>query len=84
MELQKQRRKRGVILSLPGFHKLQEARYQAEILENDAARFTLEELSYRTQLAPFTVSKILAREEGVDKQSLEYFFRAFALDLTPS
>ncbi|BAY35845.1 WD-40 repeat-containing protein [Nostoc sp. NIES-2111] len=82
MQLHKQRRKRGVILSLPGFQKLQEARQQLEILENDGARFTIEELSYRTQLAPFTVSKVLAREEGVDKQSLEYFFTAFSLELT--
>ncbi|MBD2449631.1 NACHT domain-containing protein [Nostoc sp. FACHB-152] len=82
MELHKQKRKRGVILSLPGMKKLQEARHQVEILENDSARFTLEELSYRTQLAPFTVSKVLARTEGVDKQTLEYFFRAFGLELT--
>ncbi|MEA5505073.1 NB-ARC domain-containing protein [Halotia wernerae UHCC 0503] len=82
MELPKQKRRRGVILSLPGFQKLQEARHQAEILENDGAKFTLEELSNRTQLAPFTVSKILARTEGVDKQSLNYFFRAFSLELT--
>jgi WD40 repeat protein len=82
MELHKQKRKRGVILSLRGIQKLQEARHQVEILENDSARFTLEELSYRTQLAPFTVSKVLARAEGVDKQTLEYFFRAFGLELT--
>ncbi|BCL35237.1 NB-ARC domain-containing protein [Nostoc sp. MS1] len=82
MQLHKQRRKRGVILSLPGFQKLQEARQRLEILENDGARFTIEELSYRTQLAPFTVSKVLAREEGVDKQTLEYFFRTFNLELT--
>ncbi|MCC5635585.1 NACHT domain-containing protein [Nostoc sp. CHAB 5844] len=82
MELHKQRRKRGVILSLPGIQKLQEARHQAEILENEGAKFTLEELSYRTQLAPFTVSKVLTRTEGVDKQTLEYFFRAFGLELT--
>uniref|UniRef100_UPI001D14CC90 hypothetical protein n=1 Tax=Fortiea sp. LEGE XX443 TaxID=1828611 RepID=UPI001D14CC90 len=82
MELHKQRRKRGVILSLPGIQKLQEARHQAEILENDGAKFTLEELSYRTQLAPFTVAKVLARTEGVDKQTLEYFLRAFGIELT--
>ncbi|QLE58440.1 NB-ARC domain-containing protein [Nostoc sp. TCL26-01] len=83
MELHKQRRKRGVILSLSGFKKVQEARYQLEILENDGTKFTIEELSYRTQLAPFTVSKVLARAEGVDKQTLECFFRALSLDLTP-
>ncbi|MBW4608007.1 MAG: hypothetical protein KME22_12495 [Hassallia sp. WJT32-NPBG1] len=84
MEQHKQRRRRGVILSLEGLKKLQEARHQAEMLENDGAKLTLEELSYRTQLAPFTVSKVLACEEGVDKQTLEYFFRAFDLDLTKS
>ncbi len=84
MELHKQRRRRGVILSLQGWKKLQEARHQAEILENDGARFTLEELSDRTQLAPFTISKVLAREEGVDKQTLDYFFRGFGLELAKS
>jgi WD40 repeat protein len=84
MEASKQRRRRGVILSLSGWNKLQDAKHQAEILENDGTRFTLEELSDRTQLAPFTVAKVMAREEGVDKQSLEYFFRAFALELMPS
>ncbi|WP_243147222.1 NB-ARC domain-containing protein [Scytonema sp. UIC 10036] len=84
MEKHKQKRRRGVILSLAGLNKLQEAKYQAEFQVNDGARFTLEELSYRTQLAPFTVSKVLAREEGVDKQTLEYFFRAFGLELTTS
>jgi WD40 repeat protein len=79
----KQRRKRGVILSFQGFKKLHEAKYDLEIEENDGVKFTLEELSFRTQLAPFTVSKVLAREEGVDKQSIEYFFRAFGLELTP-
>lgn len=78
MEKHKQKRKRGVVLSLAGLKKLQEARYQAEIQENDGARFTLEELSYRTQLAPFTVSKVIAREEGVDKQTLEYFLELLA------
>ncbi|GAA6614592.1 NB-ARC domain-containing protein [Scytonema sp. NUACC26] len=84
MEKHKQKRKRGVILSVAGLNKLQEARYQTELQDNDGAKFTLEELSYRTQLAPFTVSKVLAREEGVDKQTLEYFYRAFGLELTIS
>ena len=82
MERQKQRRKRGVILTNLGLQKLHDARHQAENLENDGAKFTLEELSYRTQLAPFTVSKVLAGEEAVDKQTLEYFFYAFNLELT--
>ncbi|MEO0970210.1 MAG: NB-ARC domain-containing protein [Cyanobacteria bacterium J06639_18] len=82
MERQKQRRKRGVILSDVGLHKLTNAKHQAESLENDGAKFTLEELSFRTQLAPFTISKVLAGEEAVDKETLEYFFYAFNLDLT--
>lgn len=81
MERQKQRRKRGVILTNLGLQKLHNARHKAENLENDGARFTLEELSFRTQLAPFTVSKVLSGEEAVDKQTLEYFFYAFNLDL---
>ncbi|MBD3562751.1 NACHT domain-containing protein, partial [Planktothrix sp. FACHB-1355] len=83
MDLHKQRRKRGVVLSFPGLKKLIEARREAEIEENDGNKFTLEELSDRTQLAPFTVAKVLAHEEGVDKQTLECFFRAFDLELLP-
>ncbi|MFB2921116.1 NB-ARC domain-containing protein [Aerosakkonema funiforme] len=83
MDLHKQRRKRGVVLSFQGLKKLSEARREAEIEENDGNKFTLEELSDRTQLAPFTVAKVLAHEEGVDKQTLECFFRAFDLELLP-
>ncbi|MDJ0695382.1 NB-ARC domain-containing protein [Mastigocoleus sp. MO_188.B34] len=82
MERQKRRRKRGVILTDVGLQKLTNAKHQAECLENDGAKFTLEELSFRTQLAPFTISKVLAGEEAVDKQTLEYFFYAFNLHLT--
>lgn len=81
MDLQKQRRKRGVVLTSVGLKKLQEARYLVEILENFGDKYTLEELSDRTQLAPFTVAKVLAREEAVDKQTLALFFRAFNLEL---
>jgi WD40 repeat protein len=81
MAVQKQRRKRGVVLTSVGFKKLQEARSQAEFGDNGGERYTLEELSDRTQLAPYTVAKVLAREEGVDKQTLVLFFRAFNLEL---
>ncbi len=79
--MQKQRRKRGVVLTSVGLKKLQEARYQVELEENNGDKYTLEELSDRTQLAPFTVAKVLAAEEGVDKQTLALFFRAFNLQL---
>jgi WD40 repeat protein len=81
MAVQKQRRKRGVVLTSVGFKKLQEARSQAEFGENGGERYTLEELSDHTQLAPYTVAKVLACEEGVDKQTLVLFFRAFNLEL---
>ncbi len=81
MAVQKQKRKRGVVLTSFGLKKLQEARYQVELEENEGNRYTLEELSDRTQLAPFTVAKVLAAEEGVDKQTLALFFRAFNLEL---
>ncbi len=79
--MQKQRRKRGVVLTSVGLKKLQEARYRVEVEENEGNKYTLEELSDRTQLAPFTVAKVLAREEAVDKQTLALFFRAFNLEL---
>ncbi|HEY9710088.1 MAG TPA: NB-ARC domain-containing protein, partial [Oculatellaceae cyanobacterium] len=81
MTVQKQRRKRGVVLTSVGLKKLQEARYQVELEENQGDKYTIEELSDRTQLAPFTVAKVLAAEEGVDKQTLVFFFRAFNLEL---
>ena len=81
MAVQKQRRKRGVVLTSVGLKKLQEARYLVELEENEGDRFTIEELSDRTQLAPFTVAKVLAAEEGVDKQTLVLFFRSFNLEL---
>ena len=79
--MQRQRRKRGVVLTSVGLKKLQEARQQAEIRDNSGHRYTIEELSDRTQLAPFTIAKVLAAEEGVDKQTLVLFFQAFNLEL---
>jgi hypothetical protein len=84
MILQKTIRDRGVILTPPGLKKLQDARREAEIWENDGKRYTLEVLSDRTGLGCGTVAKVLAHEEGVDKQTLERFFRAFNLELDKS
>ncbi len=52
MEPSRQRRRRGVILSLQGWNKLQEAKHQAKVLENDNARFTLEELNLHPSQSP--------------------------------
>jgi hypothetical protein len=80
----KARRIRGVILTFHGWDKFQSAKAQAEFNENYGNRFTLEELSDRTSLALHTITKVLRRTESVDKQSLQYAFRAFGLELSKS
>jgi hypothetical protein len=80
----KSRRNRGVILTIHGWDKFQAAKVQAEFDENYGNRFTLEELSDRTSLALNTITKMLKRTESVDKQSLQYAFRAFGLELSKS
>jgi hypothetical protein len=80
----KPRRSRGVILTLHGWDKFQAAKVQAEFDENYGNRFTLEDLSDRTRLALNTITKVLKRTESVDKQSLQYAFRAFGLELSKS
>lgn len=61
------KRRRGVILSLQGWKKFQAAKTQVEFDENAGDRFTLEELSERTNLSLNTISKALGRSEPVDK-----------------
>jgi transcriptional regulator with XRE-family HTH domain len=80
----KRRRRRGVILTPLGFEKLQQARTDAEFVENKGDRYTLEELSERTGLAVDTLMKLLACEAGVDKQTLKSCFKAFKLGLDAS
>ncbi len=75
-------RKRGVILTPEGYRRLQEARRQIERQENLGGRYSLENLSERTGLAPRTVTRVLACAEGVDKQTLEQLFWGFSLELT--
>jgi WD40 repeat protein/transcriptional regulator with XRE-family HTH domain len=82
MQLQKTKRYRGVILSVQGWNKLQAGKIQAEFNENAGDRFTLEELSERTGLSLNTIAKVLGRTEPVDKQSLQWAFRAFGLELS--
>lgn len=81
MKPPKQRRSRGIILAAQGWKKLQEARHQVEAQENFGDRYTLEELSDRTKLDLSTVARVLERESGVDKRTLERFFFAFGLEL---
>lgn len=81
---EKQRRKRGVILTPEGFKKLQAAKVEAESCEKSDKRYTLEDLSRRTGLDPDTLMKVFACEVGVDKRTLNRCFKAFNLLLEPS
>jgi WD40 repeat protein/transcriptional regulator with XRE-family HTH domain len=81
MSLYKSRRNRGVILTLSGWQKLQNARLELEFRENFGDKYTLEELSERTGLTSVTLSRVLACEERVDKQTLVNIFKAFNTEL---
>ena len=74
-------RERGVILTLQGWRKLQTAKSESEFQENAGDRFTLEELSERTELSLNTISKVLGRLESVDRSSLQTVFASFSLAL---
>lgn len=73
---------RGVILSPIGWQRFQAAKQQAESEEISGKHFTQENLSDRTALSINTLTRIFKREQGVDRQSLEYLFQAFGLELT--
>ncbi|MBD1867442.1 pentapeptide repeat-containing protein [Cyanobacteria bacterium FACHB-471] len=77
-------RVRGVILSPQGWQRFQTAKQQAESDEIWGKHFTQEDLSDRTGLSLNTLSRLFKREQGVDRQSVEYLFRAFGLELTQS
>lgn len=81
VNIQRSKRKRGIILTSEGWQKLQDAILESEAQEKFGDRYTIEELSERTRLDPGTVAKVLAREEGVDKRTLDFFLRSFNLEL---
>lgn len=84
MTLKNWRRKRGVALTTKGLQKIKEAKYQSEAKENFGNRYTLEEISVRSGLYSATISKVLNREGGVDKQTIEKLFSAFHLKIDKS
>ncbi|MEP0857314.1 NB-ARC domain-containing protein [Trichocoleus sp. DQ-U1] len=84
MNLQQQKRRRGVILTPQGLKKLQAAKSEAESCEKSNNRYTLEALSDRTGLDPDTLMKVFACDAGVDKRTLSRCFRAFNLLLEQS
>ncbi|MBE8965610.1 pentapeptide repeat-containing protein [Nostocales cyanobacterium LEGE 12452] len=84
MTLQNWRRKRGVALTTKGLQKIKEAKHQSEAKENFGNRYTLEEMSVRSGLYSATISKVLNREGGVDKQTIEKLFSVFNLKIDKS
>jgi WD40 repeat protein/GTPase SAR1 family protein len=82
---QKQRRKRGLVLTREGWHKIQNAKleweYQQEI---SGYKRNLDELCEHAGITPVTYRKVLTREVGVDKQTLVRLFMAFNLELEKS
>jgi WD40 repeat protein/DNA replication protein DnaC len=84
MTLQNWRRKRGVALTPKGLQKIQEAKLKSEAKENFGNRYTLEEMSALSGLYTGTISKVLNREGGVDKHTIEKLFSAFNLKIDKS
>jgi WD40 repeat protein/transposase-like protein/transcriptional regulator with XRE-family HTH domain len=76
--------KRGVVLTLQGRQKLQEAVDKYEYQEKYGEKLTIEDLSDVTGLDRGTVSKVLKCEGGVDHRTLERFLKAFNLPLDKS
>ncbi|MGF1589867.1 MAG: AAA-like domain-containing protein [Pleurocapsa sp.] len=79
----KSKRKRGVILSSAGWQRLKSAQTSSEMEINSGIPYTLEELNGLTDLSFHTLIKVRRRQTPVDRQSLESYFQAFNLTLSP-
>ncbi len=77
-------RRRGVVLTSKTLEKLQKAKLETEIRENNGICYTLEALSDRTGLDSHTLTKIFNGKIGVDRRTLSRCFQAFNLSLEPS
>ncbi|HHP7229902.1 MAG TPA: AAA-like domain-containing protein [Xenococcaceae cyanobacterium] len=78
----KSKRKRGVILSSEGWQRLKSAQTNSEMAVNGGIPYTLEDLNELTGLSFHTLTKVRRRQTPVDRQTLEYYFKAFNLILT--
>jgi WD40 repeat protein len=76
------RKRRGVILSLRGLQRLQDAQEQLAIAKNKGVAYTLEQLSDLTRLSVRSLGRIRSCKEAVDRQTLDDLFKAFNLTLT--
>ncbi|XGV94747.1 MAG: AAA family ATPase [Leptolyngbya sp. BL-A-14] len=84
MQPQSPRRRRGVLLTAAGLKKLKDSIRILENQNNQGEKFTLEDLSQQTGLDAVTISRVLQAETGVDKRTLERFFRSVQLELESS
>ncbi|MEM9218308.1 MAG: AAA-like domain-containing protein [Cyanobacteria bacterium P01_F01_bin.150] len=82
-QLKKSRRKRGVILSVQGWQRLQAVQSQLAEKANNKVPYTLEELSELTELSLSTLARVRDRKIPVDRRTLEEYFTAFGITLTP-
>ncbi|MBW4458612.1 MAG: hypothetical protein KME55_42030 [Nostoc indistinguendum CM1-VF10] len=77
----KQKRNRGVILTIEGLKILKEARINLENKQTFGEKYTLEELCGFTGLDIHTIKKVLICKQKIDKRTIERFFTAFNLEL---
>jgi hypothetical protein len=81
MKSKRTKRKRGVVLSIQGWQKLQAAIAESELRDNYGEKYTVQQLGSQAGLDSATISKVLDREKSVDRRTIERFFRVFGLNL---
>lgn len=79
---QRVKRRRGVIVSLEGWQRLNYAQKTSESENNGGIPYTLEDLNELTGLSAHTLTKVRRRQFPVDRQTLECYFNTFNLDFT--
>lgn len=83
-QAQGQKRRRGMVLTAQGWHRLQAAELLAAAREVGSSHYTLEQLSERTGLSTKTLTKVRRRQHPVDQPTLVAYFEAFGLLLEAS
>lgn len=75
------KRKRGVLLSLQGWQRIQSAETAIALQSNDGKPLTIEQLSERSGLSTKTLTKVRQRQKPVDVLTLQTYFQAINLNL---
>ncbi|NER79702.1 MAG: hypothetical protein F6K42_08985 [Leptolyngbya sp. SIO1D8] len=78
------RRRRGVVLSLQGWQRLQAAQQESELADNGDNRYSVEQLAELTGLSVNSLGRVRSLNTPVDRQTLEAYFTTFSLTLTPA